>query len=721
MDSRSDLPDPFGRFRIVRKLGEGGMGAVYLATDSRLGCRIALKVPFDRSGQALERFRREAELAQRVHHPYVCPVYEVGQVNGVHYLTMPFVDGVPLDRLSGPDQPWRARRAAELIRRLALGLEALHDRGVLHRDLKPHNVMVRGEDEPMLMDFGLARDLDNRGRRLTGTGVILGTLSYLAPEQVEGDIDALGPATDVYGLGVLLYELLTGCLPFVAETMAALFRKILQDEPPSPASVQPDLDRRLERVCLRMLSKQPGSRFARMGEVERELARFLSSSAREDEDEKRSRIPSTHDVDSWTDGSAPSTDVLGDLGSLSALREIDLHGREDVSDAVIARLQGLVNLCTLDLSGCNRLTDAGLAYLEGLPALTTLKLRNCEWLTDDGVAHLARIPALQDLDLTSCRVTERGLGQLQAVVSLRRLLLRDCGVPDAALARLGALASLTELNLSGSRILTGVGLASLAALTALERLDLSGCTAVTDAGLFHLGEIASLAWLDLSGCKGVTDVGLACLGQLASLHTLTLRWCERITDAGIPHLLGFAVLCDLNLRGCSGITESGLGRLAGLSVLEGLDLGQCDVSDEVLARLRDLVRLRKLNLCWCVRITDAGLVHLGEMRLLRELDLRGIKATDAGVANLALLSCLEQLSLWSCHSLTDAGVSHLASLTSLKGLDLSDCQVTDAGLARLRGLTSLRTLKLWGCRGPIDRGVAELQQALPQCAIEQGY
>src|SRR5579884_1338550 len=133
MAARLDLPSPFGPFRIFRLLGKGGMGAVYLAEDTRLGYRVALKVPDSRDEpKLLERFQREARLAQTIHHPFICPVYEVGEVGGVHYLTMPFVEGTPLSELVSPERPWEPRRAAELVRRLALALQALHERSVIH-------------------------------------------------------------------------------------------------------------------------------------------------------------------------------------------------------------------------------------------------------------------------------------------------------------------------------------------------------------------------------------------------------------------------------------------------------------------------------------------------------------------------------------------------------------------------------------------------------------
>jgi serine/threonine protein kinase len=268
----------FDHFRIMQKVGKGGMGTVYLAEDTRLGCRVALKVShFDEGGNSklLERFYREARLAQSVHHPFVCPVYEVGQVEGVHYLTMPFVEGTPLNRMLSPGQPWEQQRAVELVRRLALALQALHDRQVIHRDLKPHNIMVRESGEPMLMDFGLARSLDPDERRLTSVGRTLGTPAYMAPELANGEHEVVGPATDVYSLGVILYQLLTGRRPFEAPTLFGLYYQILMMSPPLPSTLRPDLDGTLEGVCLKILAKKPEDRHTGMAELAADLEAYL--------------------------------------------------------------------------------------------------------------------------------------------------------------------------------------------------------------------------------------------------------------------------------------------------------------------------------------------------------------------------------------------------------------------------------------------------------------
>jgi serine/threonine protein kinase len=172
MATPAALPAQFGRYRIVRQLGAGGMGAIYLADDTVLGRRVALKVPhLSAAGpEVVERFYREARVAAGIEHPHLCPVYDVGQVDGVHYLTMPFIEGSPLSEQVDPGRPWPPRDAVALVHKLALAIAVTHRRGLIHRDLKPGNVLLRPDGEPVLMDFGLARSFTEEGQRLTGTG-----------------------------------------------------------------------------------------------------------------------------------------------------------------------------------------------------------------------------------------------------------------------------------------------------------------------------------------------------------------------------------------------------------------------------------------------------------------------------------------------------------------------------------------------------------------------
>jgi hypothetical protein len=271
------LSGQFGRYLILQKLGQGGMGAVYLAQDTQLGRRVALKVPRfspEDGSQALERFYREARAAATVEHAGICAVYDVGAVNGVHYLTMAYVEGEQLSHVVGPDRPLPQPRAAALVRDLARALQAAHQRGVIHRDLKPANVILKPSGVPVIMDFGLARRVNSQEARLTLSGCILGTPAYMSPEQVSGDLEATGPSCDIYSLGVILYELLTGRVPF-AGSMGVILSQILTQPPPAPSTRRPDLDPRLEAICLKALAKRAADRYRTAGELAQALDGYL--------------------------------------------------------------------------------------------------------------------------------------------------------------------------------------------------------------------------------------------------------------------------------------------------------------------------------------------------------------------------------------------------------------------------------------------------------------
>ncbi len=279
--SAPDLPEQFGRYRIVKRLGRGGMGSVYLAHDSQLDRQVALKTPHftaDDGPEVLERFTREARAAATIDHPNICPVYDVGSIDGVHFVTMAYIDGRPLSELVQEGKPLPQRAAAALVRKLAAALAEAHRHGVIHRDLKPGNVMVNRRKEPVVMDFGLARRVNKEDERLTRTGAVLGTPAYMPPEQVAGDVKAMGPACDVYSLGVMLYEMLTGQLPFRGPLTAVLGR-ILTQEPEAPSKLRPDLDPALEAICLMAMAKKPADRFTSMEEMADALGRYLKGEA----------------------------------------------------------------------------------------------------------------------------------------------------------------------------------------------------------------------------------------------------------------------------------------------------------------------------------------------------------------------------------------------------------------------------------------------------------
>jgi serine/threonine protein kinase len=268
------LPDQFGPYRIVRPLGKGGMGAVYLARDTRLDRDVALKVcTLADNATALERFRREARAAASLSHQHLCPVYEFDVRDGIAYLTMAYVEGPTLSTWAAKRGGLSQRDAARLVAKLALAMQVAHDGGVVHRDLKPANVIINQKGEPVILDFGLARQMEDARTRLTQVGAIYGTPSYMAPEQAGGDPELIGPASDVYSLGVILYELLTGRVPFEGP-LTAVLGQLLSMPPIPPRKYNPLVDATLEAICLKALAKSPAERPRSMRDFARALAKI---------------------------------------------------------------------------------------------------------------------------------------------------------------------------------------------------------------------------------------------------------------------------------------------------------------------------------------------------------------------------------------------------------------------------------------------------------------
>lgn len=271
------LPARFGDYSLLEELGRGGMGIVYRAIQESLGRTVAVKMLLrrDLASQAdLARFRSEAEAAARLDHPGIVSIFEVGEHDGLPFYSMRFIEGTTLSRrlAEGSIAP---REGAVLLAKVADAIQAAHDRGVLHRDLKPSNILIDAAGEPHVSDFGLAKRLE-ADHSVTHTGAILGTPCYMSPEQAAGSRGEIGPSSDVWSLGAILYQMLTGRPPFQASSPMDTLLAVLESDPPVPRSIDRQVDRDLEMIALKSLQKPQELRYASAGALAADLRAFLA-------------------------------------------------------------------------------------------------------------------------------------------------------------------------------------------------------------------------------------------------------------------------------------------------------------------------------------------------------------------------------------------------------------------------------------------------------------
>ena len=266
----------FGDYELIQEIARGGMGVVYKARQKSLNRIVAVKMIL--AGQLagnveVKRFRTEAEAAANLQHPNIVAIHEVGEHEGRHYFSMDCVEGKDLAQLLRGG-PLPAASAAEMLKTISDAVKYAHQRGILHRDLKPQNVLLDERGQPRITDFGLAKKVD-QDSGLTASGAVMGSPAYMSPEQARGQQDRIGPQCDVYSLGAILYEMLTGQPPFRGETIMATLREVIEFPPVPPSKLNPNVSKDLETICLKCLEKQPERRYASARMLAEELDRFL--------------------------------------------------------------------------------------------------------------------------------------------------------------------------------------------------------------------------------------------------------------------------------------------------------------------------------------------------------------------------------------------------------------------------------------------------------------
>jgi serine/threonine protein kinase len=661
-------------YEILGELGRGGMGVVYKARQIQLDRVVALKVIRGEhlgNPEAVRRFCREMQVAARLAHPNLVTVFDAGQAGDIPFFTMEYLEGTDLARLVREHGPLEVARACDCVRQAALGLQHALERGLIHRDVKPANLLLGADGVTVkVLDLGLARLLQQEqaqpGSGLTEPGAVLGTLDFAAPEQLV-DARSADTRADVYSLGGTLYYLLTSQVPFPEGSVAEKIARHLSDDPPPVERLRPEVPPAVAAVVRKLLAKRPRDRYQTPGE----LAAVLAALAGSGRPRRRwllaallvSSIVVLLGLVVWLKGSwgtrpADPTRTEEPRPAEPPPLPRRRKGPEQAAAALV-RLGGEIRrdeekpdrpVVEVNLAG-SRATEADLIHLEALTQLQELALPKATG--DRGLAPIRGLRRLHKLVLANTKVGNAGLAHLRGLTGLDVLILTETPVGDAGLEHLGGLSELVFLRLDRTK--------------------------VSDAGLKHLKRLRQLETLDLH-YTGVTGPGLADLAGLAALGSLGLDHTP-VGDAGLRHLEGWTQLRALYLRHTK-VSDKGLAHLKRLTELRLLDLSETAIGDKGMESLKDLTQLERLFLAR-TQIGDAGLAHLQRLTQLTDLALTDTLVTDQGLKHLAGLTKLTRVYLDGT-LIRDAGLEHLHKLTSLEMVGLQRTKVTSAGVKALQ-------------------------------------
>ncbi len=679
----------FDKFKIMKSLGSGGMGTVYKAKDTVLNRIVALKVMKAQSlnDRELLRFQNESRLACRLHHPNIAAIYDLGlSKNGQLFMSMEFVHGTTLQRLLADLHKLPVKESLEIVLQVCQALRAAHNDGIIHRDVKPANIMIiDGERDAIgtvkLLDFGIATKVDVTDSErlvLTAPGRLIGSPSYMSPEQCSAS--PVVPESDIYSLGCVLFECLVGRPPFVSESLLEIVVQHTSAPPPELSQLmEPGQAEELTALVKRMLDKVPANRCTAREACE--LLEALIAECQGVQSEGSVEGSKKSDVKSkgfsiselwipltaiallsltllffvsYEQNSKPKTmphqefntefivnreegeteTVENMMKEDSSELRVSSHG---VTDSELSKLQGRKNLKKLYASD-SQITSAGLKYLSQLQ-LTELDLNYGHIASVD---DLGSITTLEALGLASNNVTS--IAGLRPLKNLKKLDLSDTKISDQSLGDLAPLVNLTSLNLARTKI--------------------------TDAAINHVLPLKKLTSLDLSDTE-ITAAATRKLAAFRSLKALMLTGCKKISPGDILVLKSLPSLSLLGL-GSSKFKFSDLARLSNFPSLRAFDLSGCHFSDDEIRRLRRLMPL--------VGFDSKGDFRSSSMAMAMKEGLAG-KPAQALAHLLDAVDCIEKTYGKNCKELAavlaqasyyeylldhyDQGLKHLTRATAL--------------------------------------------------------
>lgn len=716
------LPFEFERYRLLKLLGRGGMGSVYLAFDTELQRNVALKIPSFTKGEssdAIERFRREARLAATLDHTNICRVYDIGEIAGRLYLTMALVEGNTLAEIIKVRKSIDPRTSAILVRKLSLAVHYAHSKGIIHRDLKPANIMIKPDRDLVIMDFGLARKVEHDDRQLTATGAVLGTPAYMSPEQLRGD--EVNTACDVYSLGIILYELLTGARPF-SGTLPSIYAQVLSSESVSPASRSQTVPPQLDAICRKATHRSLGERYQTAAQLASALSNFLAT-------------------DSNSAQNSQSLYLAKDFVSATIVRAIEeapnaptLVGNRTYSENYLAtynrnriRRRRQVNI-GLGLLGFTMLVAMGVIITiykkDGSKAVIEVKGDAREIVIDPDdklpVIVVQQAPAA-DLDGTPKTPIGKTTETLNAPLPpdatremrVKRLRELGCSVHEDPV--------LAPISLDIPRSVKSVhDCLAIAKFLPIRGLNVNGCE-LNDDDLTTISMLP-LQELHMNSCSGFSEKGIESLQQLVNLGSLNLNE-SKVTDASVAALSKLKNLTVLTV-GYTQLSDDGVTRLAdALPALQHFNISQLPITDEAVQRLSKHQNLAVVVL-YDTKVTDAAIDNLLQFDHLEWLLIANTRISEAGLLRF-LDHANTKRNLVRLHAnrevVTDKVCSAIARLEKISELTLGDSLLTDNGLKELAKCRSLVVVDIGGCKKVTESGVAQLRSSLPNCKVFSSF
>jgi serine/threonine protein kinase/Leucine-rich repeat (LRR) protein len=740
----SQLGQEFGRYQILECLGAGAMGTVYKARDSQLDRTVALKIPKFSDPELLERFYREARSAATVTHPNICPVHDVGEIDGTHYISMGYIEGKELSAFIKPGKPQPVKQIVAVIRKLAIALDEAHQTGIVHRDLKPDNVMIDKRATPIIMDFGLALREAPGDARMTqaGSNQLMGTPAYMSPEQVDGDQVKVGPASDVYSLGIMLYEMLTCQLPYQG-SVGAVLAQIINANPKPPAQLRPDLDARLESICLKMMAASQQDRYESMREVAKELTAYIKTIGQGSTDSTAAIPPSlpvanqdkrdgkTTQPATASGSSAVVTDPVDDVSfaPLPSIKTTDFNAAKElnhdtttkpanssrsksppkwaiISGAAVAGVLFWWGVITLFVSTDNQTVKIEIddpkaqvfvdgqqvtiknlgADIELLPGPHGYQIRRGDVLVKadsftvlDGKNEVVRITVL---DKKKTEIAKAETTPKRTVKGNPTPKI----TPEAKRPP-----SNPDPALSKSEQAAHEWVLATATKTHFEAFPngrrMSGFTG--RAGKFPSG--GKITRIEFESDSVLTAETARHLHELKSLKDL--HFPNGLTDSGAAHLAGLSLHHVLGLD--DKLTNAGVVHFSKLSELRNIHLSGAQISSPALQALSGLSHISRVTLDGCSidSIGWAALNDLPNLQTLRVYNIElGAKDLGAIIAGCPLLTSLELDGI----KLTDDMVAIFEKSSSIKGLSLRDSRLTETGLSTILRMPHLESLELAG-------------------------